>query len=91
MRISDQKHRLPDMWCHNCGKKQNGATGIDADEAPTPGDFSVCLYCGEISAYADDLTLRSLTDDEIVEIAGDERIIAMQKARARAQSTIEDS
>ena len=81
MRLSEQKHRMPDNDCISCGKKMTGATGVDWDDRPSPGDFAVCLYCGHLAAYADDLRLRPLTDDELHEIAGDERIIAMQKAR----------
>jgi hypothetical protein len=83
MRLSDTKHRMPENYCISCGKPMTGASGVDWDERPTPGDFAVCLYCGRLSAYAEDLTLRALTDDELLEIIDDDRIIAMQKTVAR--------
>lgn len=35
-------------------------------------------------AFAEDLTLRDLTDAEMHEVAGDPRILAVQKARGMA-------
>jgi len=41
------------------------------------------MYCGHIMVFADDLTYREPTADEMVEIASDPSIIAIQKARAK--------
>jgi hypothetical protein len=59
----------------------DGCMAVEADGGPSPGDFTVCIYCGHIMAFADDLTLRELTGDEMHAIAGDPRIIRIQKAR----------
>jgi hypothetical protein len=60
----------------------DAATPIDSKAArPRPGNISVCIDCGHIMAFADDLTLRNLTDAEMIEIAGDKRILALQRAR----------
>jgi hypothetical protein len=74
-------NRMPPSACTACGTKLNGATGIATDGAPSPGDITVCLSCGHVMAYADDLTLRDLTDAEMVEIAGDPRLVAFNKVR----------
>jgi hypothetical protein len=65
----------------------DGASGIvvEEDTAPDPGDVTVCIYCGHIMAYDDDLGLRELTPVEQLNIAGDERILAIQRARAIAE------
>jgi hypothetical protein len=79
-RMSDE--RLPEVRCSSCGTKLNAATHVGPDDPrPEPGDFSICLDCGHLSAYADDLTLRPLTDAEIIEAAGDKRILATQRLR----------
>lgn len=57
---------------------------VNGDERPTPGDITVCIYCGHIMAFADDLSFRELTGEEIHDIAGDERILDIQRARQMA-------
>lgn len=65
MKISDHKHRMPDGNCVRCSKPLTGASGIEWDDRPKPGDLSVCGYCGYLRTYADDLTLRELTAAEL--------------------------
>lgn len=73
---------IPVSHCTNCGWECDDATGVATEDDPSPGDFTVCIECGHLMAYADDLTLRDLTDAEVIEIAGDSRIIAAQRAIA---------
>ena len=71
--------RLPGCACINCHKLVDGATSVDREQSPTPGDMTVCVYCGHLMAFDDNLMLRELTDAEIVECAGDPRILLAQK------------
>ena len=81
MIIGDAKI-VPPSACTNCGEPNDRASSVGVESAmPAPGDFSLCIYCGHLMAFADDLTLRNLTDAETVEIAGDHRILAVQRAR----------
>jgi len=78
---------VPVSTCTNCGVLADAATGVAAHDhegeiVPEPGDFTVCLQCGHIMTFADDLTLRDLTDEEVIRAAGDKRLIAIQDARA---------
>lgn len=41
------------------------------------------MECGHIMAYDDELKLRELTKDEQVEVAGDQRILAVQAGRKK--------
>jgi hypothetical protein len=78
-------HAVPPSACIHCGHILDMATSvneIDDDPDPEAGAFTICIDCGHIMAIADDLTLRDLTDKEIVMVAGDKRIIAIQWARA---------
>lgn len=52
---------------------------------PKPGDFSVCIKCGHVMGWADDGTLRDLTVVEVYKIAGDPRLIAIQRARSKVR------
>jgi len=67
--------------CLACGVQVDAVTAAFGDHTPTPGDMTLCLYCGHIMAFANDLRLRELTDAEAHAIAGDRKILAVQKAR----------
>ena len=75
-------HEIPGGVCVNCGKTVDWAFSIGSDAVPEPGDITVCGLCGHIMAFSEDLTLRELSDEEIVDVAGDERLVMIQKARA---------
>ena len=76
--------RMPLTKCTNCGKKIDGALSVGGDYTPEPGNYTLCLDCGHLMVFADDMTLRDPTDEEIVEAAGMKEIIMGQKARAAA-------
>jgi hypothetical protein len=81
-------HQVPPSVCTSCGLVMDGATGVaedghKGDIVPDPGDFTVCINCGHLMIFNEDLTLRDLTDDEMIKVAGDKRLIAIQQARAR--------
>jgi hypothetical protein len=69
--------------CLNCKKVLDSATGLDSDETPSPGDLTVCLTCGHLMVFNEKLKFRELSDEEIVETAGDPRIVKFQNVRAR--------
>jgi hypothetical protein len=76
--------RVPKSACLDCGKQMDGATGVDYRGGPQPGHITICIGCGHIMAFAEDMRLRKLTDTEMIEIAGDRRLIAVQRARKLA-------
>ena len=67
--------QVPASVCQNCGTKCDGATGLKDDECPSPGDYSICVYCGHLMIFSDGLVLRNPTDEEIISIAGDPALI----------------
>lgn len=73
--------RIPESKCLGCGIANDAATPVADDHDPNPGSITICLECGYIMAYDDDLKLRELTRDEQIGIAGDERILAIQRVR----------
>jgi hypothetical protein len=82
-----KSRRMPESKCTGCGKLNDAATPIDEEAAmPNPGDVTVCLHCGNVMAFADDLSLRDLTDAEQREAAGDARIMAFQMARGMLET-----
>ena len=82
MKVGDT-HRIRASTCLSCGVINDAATGVDDSDKPYPGAITVCLTCGHIMAYADDLGLRELTVQEQIDVAGDKRILAIQRGRQR--------
>lgn len=71
--------------CLNCGELLDGATGVDTGNRPRPGSITVCFYCGHVAVIADDLSFREPNDEEMREIAGNETILAIQRARRESK------
>lgn len=75
--------RVTEKHCLQCGTCVSAAASVDADVAPSPDDVTICIKCGHLMAFANDLSLRELTDSELHEWAGDERVLAAQNARGK--------
>jgi len=82
MKIGDE-HRTPVSHCLHCGALTDAANCVGTNAAPCPGAITICVECGHIMAFADDMTLRQLTEQEIIGIAGDPRLLAVQWARKK--------
>lgn len=76
-------HELPAFRCTACKKELDRAACVDTEARPEPDDITICLTCGHIMAFADDLSLRDLTEVEMYNAAGDYRILAVQNARKK--------
>jgi hypothetical protein len=72
--------RTPPNLCLECGKVVDSATNVE-NQRPSPGMFAICFYCGHVMAFDAALRLRPLTDEEMLEAAGDPRILAIQAGR----------
>lgn len=71
--------------CLNCGEIMDGVFEVGEEingRNPSPGDVAMCLYCGHLMAFGDDLKLREPNSAEIHDIAGDPRILAAMRARS---------
>ena len=76
--------RLPPHNCPSCYRVLTAATSATGDEMPRPGNITICFYCGHIMAFAKDMSLRSLTDAEIHDVAGNPLIIEIQANRPKS-------
>jgi len=74
--------RVPENTCLSCGQKLDSAARIEGDaEKPEPGNCTICMHCGHLMAFADDMTLRELNDQEAYDLAGDPTILRFQHVR----------
>jgi hypothetical protein len=53
---------LPPNNCPGCDRNLNATTG---DGGPSPGDYSICLYCATVLRFNEDMTVRAVPDKEI--------------------------
>jgi hypothetical protein len=81
--------RTPPNLCRNCGKLIDSASPsapADRRRRARPGDIALCLDCGHVHIFADDLTLREPTGDELVEIAGNPDMLRAQAMIGRRKT-----
>ena len=73
--------RTPEAKCLRCEHKVDAVSHPTNDEVvPKPGDATVCLYCGYLMVFTDDMTFRELTEEELLEVPLDE-LSQLQRAR----------
>lgn len=65
--------------CLDCGYPIDAATAAgEHDRRPKKGDVGLCFQCGHIMIYADRAgTLRRPTEAELIDLAGDPLIVAV--------------
>ena len=64
--------------CLKCGYQLDGVAGAGHDNAPEPGDISICFKCGNIAAFDGELRVRELTAEEWKIINAQDEIMHMQ-------------
>lgn len=84
----DTTTALPKSRCCECGYESDHASGPGA---PTPGDASLCIDCGSLSFFADDMTLRAPTRDEMLAAAVDSELQRLRRIILQAKASREDA
>jgi hypothetical protein len=59
-----KKFRMPESSCPNCGHAFNAATSMDG-ASPGVDDLTVCIGCGEILKFSQELIPVKLDDGEL--------------------------
>jgi hypothetical protein len=85
-----ENYRTPPNHCLNCGKELDGAAPVSGGRGPQDGDISICLECHHVMIYDADVRVRALTDEEVVEIAGDPEVIYAMKVLGEFKQTERD-
>jgi hypothetical protein len=67
--------RTPECRCLNCGTRLSAATGNEYDNPPQEGAIMVCMRCGAIMAFDDELQVRCLTAAEAQAVAADTELL----------------
>lgn len=48
---------IPDQFCPACFQRLSAATSMGGEHVPEPGDFTVCIGCGNILRFGPDKIL----------------------------------
>ena len=73
--------RMPECKCLGCGRALDCASNMLSADSPGPGDITICLTCGKLMAFKDDLSFRELTGTEMIEVLKDPRVALLERAR----------
>lgn len=79
---TENQNPLPISKCPVCGYKMDSATCVGDERAmPRPNEISLCLKCGEVMAFNDDLSLRQASLNDLIDVPerGMRQITAIQK------------
>lgn len=65
-----QSFQHAESRCPQCNYKLDGSTHVHGESAslPEPGDFSICLNCGQVLVYESACSLRKAAAKEIDEL-----------------------
>jgi hypothetical protein len=79
--VSQGRHKK--SRCPSCRRDLSGYSSAPYEKqvTPRPGDITICLYCGHLLVFADDLTVRNPTDAEMTSLAGNREVLRMQRLR----------
>ncbi len=67
--MTKPSHGIPAQLCPSCGYMMDTAThtadGSDDGDGPAPGDYGMCVSCGELLCFDDGMNYRVPTAGEI--------------------------
>lgn len=75
--------------CPHCKNAFDRLTGIGRED-PDPGDFNMCIRCGEISVFNEHLVLRVPSVDEYMDAGRNEDISRVRSAWLAVQAMKQD-
>jgi hypothetical protein len=84
-RLLATAHAQPPQVCPTCGYRTDAACGLNTEDAPAPGDLSLCLNCMALGVYGDRLVLHPITAAEWDELPAARRRELREVRRAHAR------
>ena len=76
-----KNHPTKDQPCINCGEIICAALNTTDNNAPFPGALSICADCGHLMVFADDMSFREPTAEEMVNLAGHKDVLDAMKIK----------
>lgn len=83
--------RVEKTHCKSCMKKIDAHTSIEGHHKPQKGDFSICMYCGTISTFDEQLNLIAMSEEELQRLKEEDNktYLLLKKAAVVIQSNIQ--
>lgn len=73
---------IPEFRCLKCNYRMDCTTEAFGEGMPKAGDLSMCMMCGYLMVFNEDLTVRELTPEERVRVKSDPNVIRADIVRA---------
>lgn len=74
---------LPDFTC-SCGNVLNAVYNPnDGEKMPTVGDVTVCVCCGSIYQFGEDMMPRPIAEEDALKLLHPEAVASLQEARVK--------
>lgn len=80
----DDTTETPGLVCVHCQHEHTHTTGSGS---PAPGDFSLCIQCGNLNVFDENLRFRKATKREAQEANEMDELQDLHAALMRAKST----
>ena len=75
---------IPEQTCNFCHYRMDATTDAFGEATPKPGDYSICLNCGKIGVFDENLVVQKPTPEEQDAINKHAQVTHAQMARAMA-------
>jgi hypothetical protein len=75
-----EDHKTKENFCPFCNHQLDGCSQVNGNNFPDPGSYSVCIQCGNVSVFDDDLSLRKPHAEEESEIQKNPNVLEAQRA-----------
>jgi hypothetical protein len=69
---------IPQQRCSRCKHPLDEACCTGGDHKPTPGMISICVECGKITIFDEQLRLREPSEQELLDIGTRSDIVELQ-------------
>lgn len=63
--IGDTEHETPECRCVNCDESLAVSNGVNCDQPPQADDFTICVYCGKIHKFLEDMSLEGVSINDV--------------------------
>jgi len=73
---------IPEFRCLKCNYRMDCTTEAYGNSVPKAGDISMCMMCGHLMIFKEDLTVRDLTHEENEQAKSDPNVIYADIVRA---------
>lgn len=71
MVVVGNKRRVRINFCMQCGAEFDAATGIGNNAEPSPDAIAICIDCGHVQVFDENLCFRAMTVDEAINVKND--------------------